>query len=427
MTDFDGRFSIKPIKAGKYDVSASYIGYGTVKYSNVQITAGQITFQNFKLKPEAEMLAEVEVIEYKVPLIQKDQTQSGGTMTSEDISRMNARSADAVAATVGGVYSEDGSVGSIRGSRSEDVVYYVDGVKVRGSSSVPKSAIEQVSVITGGVPAQYGDATGGIISLTTKGPASEFWGGAEVLCSVEGYGYNLAGLTLSGPIWTKTDAETNRKRTIMGFMVSAEGAYILDGSPSAVGEWRAYDDVKEEMTNNPLRLVESEQGAVVYQNTLYLKDDSFYNKRRRSNATNMNLNIAAKIDIAPIRDLDITFGTNIYLANARMYSRSNSLFNSENNGRQKYGSYRMYGRLTQKFRSNDDEDSEKKAFLRNPYYTIQVDYTMVRSQSGDVNHWDNYFDYGYVGKFDITPNKYYSWAEDTVTGLTGNCMETLGG
>ncbi|MBQ1719917.1 MAG: carboxypeptidase-like regulatory domain-containing protein, partial [Bacteroidales bacterium] len=200
MTDFDGRFSIKPIKAGKYDVSASYIGYGTVKYSNVQITAGQITFQNFKLKPEAEMLAEVEVIEYKVPLIQKDQTQSGGTMTSEDISRMNARSADAVAATVGGVYSEDGSVGSIRGSRSEDVVYYVDGVKVRGSSSVPKSAIEQVSVITGGVPAQYGDATGGIISLTTKGPASEFWGGAEILCSVEGYGYNLAGLTLSGPI-----------------------------------------------------------------------------------------------------------------------------------------------------------------------------------------------------------------------------------
>ena len=96
-------------------------------------------------------------------------------MTSEDISRMTARSADAVASTVGGVYSENGSVGSIRGSRSEDVVYYVDGVKVRGSSSVPKSAIEQVSVITGGVPAQYGDATGGIISLTTKGIHSTFF------------------------------------------------------------------------------------------------------------------------------------------------------------------------------------------------------------------------------------------------------------
>ena len=424
MTDFDGKFSIKPIKAGKYDVSASYIGFGTVKYSNVQIPAGQITFQNFKLKPEAEMLAEVEVIEYKVPLIQKDQTQSGGTMTSEDISRMNARSADAVAATVGGVYSEDGAVGSIRGSRSEDVVYYVDGVKVRGSSSVPKSAIEQVSVITGGVPAQYGDATGGIISLTTKGPASEFWGGAEVLCSVEGYGYNLAGLTLSGPIWSKTEKGTNRKRTIMGFMVSVEGAYILDGSPSAVGEWRANQEVVDEMAAHPLRLVESETGAVVYQNTLYLGEENFYNKRRRTNATNKNLNIAAKLDISPIRDLDITFGTSIYLADAKIYSRSNSLFNYENNGRQKYGSYRVYGRLTQKFRSND-EDSEKKAFLRNPYYTIQVDYTKVHSQSGDDNHWQNYFDYGYIGNFDISPNKYYSWGVDSVTGLETNCMETF--
>lgn len=432
-TDFDGRYSIKPIKAGKYDVSASCMSYGTVKYSNVQITAGQITYQDFKLKPEANLLDEIEIHEYTVPLVKKDQTQSGGTMTSDEIQRMTARSADAVASTVGGVYSEDGSVGSIRGSRSEDVVYYVDGVKVVGSKNVPKSAIQQVSVITGGVPAQYGDATGGIISLTTKGPASEFWGGAEVLCSVEGYGYNLAGLTLSGPIWTKIEGETNRKRTIMGFMVSAEGAYILDGSPSAVGEWRAKDDVLEEMSNNPLRLVESENGAVVYQNTLYLRDDSFYNKRRRSNATNKNLNVTAKIDIAPIRDLDITFGTNIYLADARIYSRGNSLFNSENNGRQKYGSYRAYGRLTQKFREKENgeeeqeqvqENGKKKVTLKNPYYTIQVDYTKILSQQGDVRHWDNFFDNGYVGKFDIVPGKYYSWSEDTVTGLTGYCMET---
>lgn len=421
-TDFDGRYSIKPIPAGKYDVVSSSVGYATVKVSNVQIPAGQVTFQNFKLKVEAEMLGEVEVIEYKVPLIQKDQTQSGGTMTSEDISRMNARSADAVASTVGGVYSEDGSVGSIRGSRSEDIVYYVDGVKVRGSSNVPKSAIEQVSVITGGVPAQYGDATGGVISLVTKGPASEFWGGVELMTSLEGYGYNLAALSLSGPIWTVKEKGSERKRTVMGFMLSAEGAYILDGSPSPTGEWRATDSIVDAMYNNPLRLIESENGAVVYQNTLYLKDDSFYNKKRRTNATNKNLNIAAKIDIAPIRDLDLTIGTNIYLSDASIYSRSNSMFNSENNGRQKYGMYRVYGKLTQKFRDNGD--GEKQSVIKNPYYTIQVDYTKINSTSGDRNHWDNYFDYGYVGKFDIESRNFYSWGVDEVTGLEGYCLET---
>src|SRR5690606_31803396 len=126
-----------------------------------------------------EMLGEVEIREYKVPLISADQASSGGTVPSGDFAKMPGRSAAAVATTVAGVYTEDGEVGSIRGARSEGTVYYVDGVKVRGSSAVPKSAIEQVTVITGGLPAQYGDVTGGVISATTKGPSSHFYGGGE--------------------------------------------------------------------------------------------------------------------------------------------------------------------------------------------------------------------------------------------------------
>jgi hypothetical protein len=78
-----------------------------LQYANVQIPGGKITFQDFALSASAEILAEVEIREYKVPLISKDQTQSGGTVTSEDIAKMPGRSAAAVATTVGGVYSED--------------------------------------------------------------------------------------------------------------------------------------------------------------------------------------------------------------------------------------------------------------------------------------------------------------------------------
>ena len=45
---------------------------------------------------------------------------------------------------------------------------------------VPTSGIEQITVITGGLPAQYGDATGGIISVTTKGPSNKMFGGIRV-------------------------------------------------------------------------------------------------------------------------------------------------------------------------------------------------------------------------------------------------------
>jgi outer membrane receptor for ferrienterochelin and colicin len=77
---------------------------------------------------------------------------SGATITREDIARLPVRSATGVASTVGGVNVQEGSGDiSIRGSRSEDTYFYIDGIKVRGSSNLPKSAIEEVSVITGGL------------------------------------------------------------------------------------------------------------------------------------------------------------------------------------------------------------------------------------------------------------------------------------
>ena len=39
--------------------------------------------------------------------------------------------------------------------------------RVIGSTYVPKSAIANITVYTGGIPANYGDFTGGVIEITT--------------------------------------------------------------------------------------------------------------------------------------------------------------------------------------------------------------------------------------------------------------------
>ena len=91
---------------------------------------------------------------------------------------MPGRSAASIAATVGGVGTDaNGSITSVRGARNNSTYYYIDGIKVRGSTGLPKSAIQEVQVITGGLPANYGDATGGVISITTRGPSSFYFGG----------------------------------------------------------------------------------------------------------------------------------------------------------------------------------------------------------------------------------------------------------
>ncbi len=118
---------------------------------------------------------------------------------------MPNRSVDGVAATVGGVFSRDGERGSVRGARSDGTVTYIDGIKVTGSAALPPSAIEQVSVLLGGLPAQYGDATGGVINVTTKGPSREFGAGMEIESSqfLDNFGYNRLGFNLNGPLFTK--------------------------------------------------------------------------------------------------------------------------------------------------------------------------------------------------------------------------------
>ena len=178
-TDFDGKFTIKPIEPGTYTVKATFVGYQTFVMTGIIISANKITFQDLKLSSGIQK-GEVVIVEYKKPLIDQDNI-TGETKTAEEIVAMPTRSVASVAATTAGIYQRDeGESLNVRGSRSDATDYYIDGIKVRGTLGVPQSAIEQITVMTGGLPAQYGDATAGIISITTKGPSNKFFGGAEV-------------------------------------------------------------------------------------------------------------------------------------------------------------------------------------------------------------------------------------------------------
>jgi hypothetical protein len=44
----------------------------------------------------------------------------------------------------------------------------IDGEKVIGSFDVPSQSVRGMTVYTGGVPACYGDFTGGLVMITTK-------------------------------------------------------------------------------------------------------------------------------------------------------------------------------------------------------------------------------------------------------------------
>lgn len=130
ITDFNGQYRIQ-LEPGTYDVEVSYTGFQDQKIENVQVRAGETTVQNI-LMSASNVLDEIKIIAYKVPLIEKDQTSSGQTLTSEQIKNLPTRSVETINATTPGSSSIDGGDISIRGSRSKSTDYYIDGLRVSG-------------------------------------------------------------------------------------------------------------------------------------------------------------------------------------------------------------------------------------------------------------------------------------------------------
>ena len=80
-TDFDGNYTIKPIPPGTYDVKATYVGYTPIMVQGVVVKDGIITFLDIDMESTAVTLTTFEVVDYKIPLIEKDGGSSGGTVT----------------------------------------------------------------------------------------------------------------------------------------------------------------------------------------------------------------------------------------------------------------------------------------------------------------------------------------------------------
>ncbi len=428
-TDFDGHFKISNVEPGKYDIEVSYVGYQKQKLEGIIVKGSKLLpLPNIVLK-EGDLLDEVEVVAYKVPLIDKDGGATGGTVTREELARMPGRSAGAIASTVGGVQTDaNGNVQSVRGSRSDATYYYIDGIKVRGSSSLPKSAIQEVAVLTGGLPANYGDVTGGIISITTRGASREYFGGVEYITSgykfgqktygLDHYGYNLLEGVVSGPLLMKKDSAGKKTDPILGFFVSGNFTSMVDPRPFAIKNYKVKDDVRAGLIDSPVR--ENKTGDGILYNALFLNQNDFEQVKFRQNVSSTSASLAGKIDVNVGSNMNLTFGGNGQF-NRRHFLNSwaDNLFNYPNNPLEQTYTWRTYVKFTQRFANAKEETAEEakanKGGIKNAFYTLMVDYTQERRTRQNDIHKDKIFNYGYVGKFEIDRNPTY-----TVKDLNGD-------
>jgi hypothetical protein len=169
--DEHGYFSLKQLTPGTYNVRVTNMTYKTRRIKNVEIEPNKMIKLNVVMTLN-NTLGVIEVAtEYRKAVL--DQEYSTITNISFDqIEHMPASKGDIIgmitAVTPGVMATPNGDDLYVRGSRAGTTAYYVDGMRTMAPAQVAGIGIADMQVLTGGMPAEYGDCTGGIVVITTK-------------------------------------------------------------------------------------------------------------------------------------------------------------------------------------------------------------------------------------------------------------------
>lgn len=186
QSDESGQFRIQQVPPGIYRVESTASGFATSVAENVTVNLEQNTTINFDLRVTGTQ-ATVNVTGDDVPAID---TQSNTIQTS-----INERAAELVPKQspnfaslirVSPAVREEplGAGFQIDGASGAENTFIVDGLEVtnfrtgqlRNTQNIPNDFISEVQVKTSGFDAEFGGATGGVITVVSKGGSNNFNG-----------------------------------------------------------------------------------------------------------------------------------------------------------------------------------------------------------------------------------------------------------
>ena len=201
-TDSDGRYTILGVDAGTYSVTVSYIGYQSNTLSNVEIKVGLTTSLDFAMQASAVEGEAVTIVGEK-RLIEPSATNTVRSIGEQEIRNSASRSVVGVLDLQPGVNITNGRI-SVRGSRSEEVAYTLDGAAITDVintgfefSAIPE-ALAEISVEAGGYGAHIGGANSGIIRQTLRTGESKV--GGDVRFETGDYGTSNLTATVNVPL-----------------------------------------------------------------------------------------------------------------------------------------------------------------------------------------------------------------------------------
>ncbi len=182
VTDLEGEYAILNVPPGVHTVAAKMIGYQSMRQTNVKVTIDLTTALNFQLSSTVVDINETVTVVAERPLVRKDVTSSHAVVATEDIQAMPVENFGQVLTLQAGVVQGSGGELHIRGGRSGEVRYMVDGISVTDpynsgmALSIENEAIQEMEFVSGTFNAEYGQAMSGIVNIVTKEGSKKYTG-----------------------------------------------------------------------------------------------------------------------------------------------------------------------------------------------------------------------------------------------------------
>ncbi len=165
----DGYYRIANVRGGEYDIRFSIIGYKTLIMKDVVISPDLRTKLSVELDQGAVEVQPVEIVAQR-PLIQKDLAGTAFSIGGDKIEKLPIVTLSEVLTLQPSTTLE----GNVRGGSIASTVYLIDGIPVQDvitgglGTDIPKSSVSGVTILTGGLDAEYGNTLSGAVNVITK-------------------------------------------------------------------------------------------------------------------------------------------------------------------------------------------------------------------------------------------------------------------
>lgn len=417
QTDANGEYYISGIAPGMYILRVSYRGFGTQE-KRVQIIAGQNNNTDFRMGVEAVVADVIDFIHYTVKpfdTILKINTVGPPPLDNKILKGLPTR-------TLGGrtdIFAQTmrkGNQISIKGARPSATGFYLGTMPLLSRLNFSSHSLAQFGIVLGGVSPEYGDFVGGAVVQSLVAVNTQRYFSAEVISSslFDKYHYNQVDINFGGPLITKQVKGADYKRMVLGYHMNFNLLYQNDPNPSGIGIWKVKDASLKAIEERPIKASPSGSGFVPTAEFLTFAD--LEKVQARDNADENDLMWLGKLEFRPLTNLSIEAAAIVDRRSGKIAPFGNQLLNSAANPVSTNWSVISYLNLEHNLLAKMSEDKVKRNQLRRMKYAISLQYQGVWNRTEDQELKDDYFRYGYVGKYNAYRAPIYQFTGDEGPG-----------